>query len=490
MGCWQAWSRLDTGTKITEFLLPSAFLLALVPLARTIIGAIEHETADEVPPMPVPSWYDPVNKPDGFFWHDIGGSMCVCENTWNRAAVWQKMFTGYAFNFPHIFDAFLGGVVLGRTRFETLIMFVMFNEVIEEGLMQICGKWGFRFDPPADMESRWDSLIRDVFCSSSGAHLALVFLTAWAPAFRRNTRVGRPALLEFPLCKDWSQRRAPNGKFYALKVLISTVSIWQLILSYSFRGVYKLNMGNIVVWIFISIWFVTLALWLVPHYPADERPFWKKFFFILYLAMGCIFLPSAYPPYDSVYTILLVEAAFFIVVSLTALITTRATVWGFNFGNCPLACICQLCGGRSSRLRPKTTSASKETEHLEPGAIGWQRGLDGNKPRMYKQAIIKAINNIRERDNNPQTESLNWEAIMEETQRVITDGTGLHLYPTKKWIKYLVISIGIIAFVLAQPLHYDGYMYMRHWCGNPEAARQGINGCVGFVEPYSTSRSM
>ena len=63
----------------------------------------------------VPGWErKPMVKDDpGFctptspwFWYDLGGTMCVCEKSWDVRAYWEKTMTSFAFNFPHFMTPF------------------------------------------------------------------------------------------------------------------------------------------------------------------------------------------------------------------------------------------------------------------------------------------------------------------------------------------------------------------------------------------------
>ena len=94
------------------------------------------------------------------FYYDLGGTNCVSSKSWSIIENVEKIFTGFAFNFPHGFDAFHFQIFLNKPLYIFLAIFV--NEFIEEFLILVTGKWGFSLDPYSDLEPRYDSLIRDL----------------------------------------------------------------------------------------------------------------------------------------------------------------------------------------------------------------------------------------------------------------------------------------------------------------------------------------
>ena len=51
-------------------------------------------------------------------------------------------------------------------RWEYLLIGTFANEIMEETLVAVFGKWGYSFDPPYDLEARYDSLLRDIVMSA------------------------------------------------------------------------------------------------------------------------------------------------------------------------------------------------------------------------------------------------------------------------------------------------------------------------------------
>jgi hypothetical protein len=42
------------------------------------------------------------------------GTLCVCERSWSRDAYWRRVFTSFAFNFPHAVTPFQIYIVYQR----------------------------------------------------------------------------------------------------------------------------------------------------------------------------------------------------------------------------------------------------------------------------------------------------------------------------------------------------------------------------------------
>lgn len=87
--------------------------------------------------------------------------------------VFIQTLTGFAFNIPHVIAPFHFYVLIGR--WDYVVIGVYINEIMEEFILGLVGRWGFLFDPAYDLESRYDSLIRDAFCCLSGLLLGVKF---------------------------------------------------------------------------------------------------------------------------------------------------------------------------------------------------------------------------------------------------------------------------------------------------------------------------
>lgn len=90
--------------------------------------------------------------------------MCVCKTQWDRQVYWSKVFTGFAFSMIHFVTPVIASIYIKDWR--TIIISVFANEIVEELIVATTGKWGYSFDPPFDLESRYDTLIRDIVLSA------------------------------------------------------------------------------------------------------------------------------------------------------------------------------------------------------------------------------------------------------------------------------------------------------------------------------------
>ena len=62
-----------------------------------------------------------------WFWHDLGGTICVCEKRWDVEEYWAKTFSSFAFNFPHFMTPFQIYIVYQRWMW--VFIYMLFNEV-------------------------------------------------------------------------------------------------------------------------------------------------------------------------------------------------------------------------------------------------------------------------------------------------------------------------------------------------------------------------
>lgn len=90
--------------------------------------------------------------------------MCTCKAEWDTTVYKQKLFTGYAFSMIHFVFPVIASLVIDK--WEYLLIGTFANEILEETLVAFTGRWGYSFDPPYDLESRYDSLLRDIVMSA------------------------------------------------------------------------------------------------------------------------------------------------------------------------------------------------------------------------------------------------------------------------------------------------------------------------------------
>jgi len=93
------------------------------------------------------------------FGYDLGGSTCACTLQWDQTQYWQRVMYGTKYVSAHVFTVFLGVLIL--QRWQWVVLYKVLNEVLEELVMPIRGRWAFD-DHIQDMETRYDSLINDL----------------------------------------------------------------------------------------------------------------------------------------------------------------------------------------------------------------------------------------------------------------------------------------------------------------------------------------
>eukprot|EP00927_Polykrikos_kofoidii_P002884 TRINITY_DN11153_c0_g3_i1.p1 TRINITY_DN11153_c0_g3~~TRINITY_DN11153_c0_g3_i1.p1 ORF type:complete len:759 (-),score=77.25 TRINITY_DN11153_c0_g3_i1:193-2469(-) len=104
------------------------------------------------------------------FYFDLGGTYCACEKQWNVLDYWKRVFSGLAFNFPHLANAFIYTWFFGDLLL--ILLSIAFNEFCEELVMAFTTHWGFNKDPVYDLEPRYDSFVRDWVHCALGAFIA------------------------------------------------------------------------------------------------------------------------------------------------------------------------------------------------------------------------------------------------------------------------------------------------------------------------------
>ena len=110
------------------------------------------------------------------FGYDLGGSTCACQLQWDARQYWQRVVYGTKYVCGHAITAFIGYILLHRWQW--VILYKLFNEVLEELAMPVFGKWAGT-DPLPDMEPRYDTIINDMLLAGIpflclGCHLVYV----------------------------------------------------------------------------------------------------------------------------------------------------------------------------------------------------------------------------------------------------------------------------------------------------------------------------
>jgi hypothetical protein len=237
------------------------------------------------------------------FWHDLGGTECVCSRGWSSSRYWRKLWTGYAFNIPHTVGTLQFYVLFGHGWAIALGIFL--NEVAEELLLGATGQWGFSRDPPSDVEPRYDSIVRDVACCFAGLGLGVLYarlmrVQPWPgwlrPPWREATLTLRPASLR---AINDPRSILCHGKRWAQAVLL-----WQLTLVYAADGprVSWVNLMLCVAYGTVVMLCGAMNRW---DWPAHVAPARVMTWHAGWAACVCFFFALAVaPPLQELYTVL------------------------------------------------------------------------------------------------------------------------------------------------------------------------------------------
>ena len=169
----------------------------------------------------------------------------------------------------------------------------------EQFLLAVTSHWGFNLDSPYDMESRYDSLIRDLICCFLG------MLLAW-----ETTRlVKSPSWCSYPMSLDLS---LPSSNKHSIKrfakVFVSLAMMWQIFLLYNADGgVKKFARNNLLVCILVLGWWVACYVMNAGDFPEVPR---RKL--ITWHASGAVVTVlgtamSIYPLVSTIYLIMIFE---------------------------------------------------------------------------------------------------------------------------------------------------------------------------------------
>eukprot|EP01006_Ploeotia_vitrea_P060680 TRINITY_DN76359_c0_g1_i1.p1 TRINITY_DN76359_c0_g1~~TRINITY_DN76359_c0_g1_i1.p1 ORF type:complete len:459 (+),score=5.47 TRINITY_DN76359_c0_g1_i1:83-1459(+) len=405
-------------------------------LVRVSVPTWLHPTqpvSDQAPEMAMPTPDFNTSDPKSIFWYDLGGTDCVCKNSWSRTMYWNKMFTGFSFNVPHTVAPLMSYFFIRSARVITIAILV--NEMIEELLLGVAGRWGFVWDPPADAESRYDSLIRDTLCCLAGLHLGMVLCEV----------LKVPLLVQTPIRFNWDVHDR-HSIVRAFHVFIMLLTGWQVMLVYNTDyGKYHWQPANIllcfaILYFSVMLYAISLTYWkdITTHHRVTIAI--GFFLSVMPFIAGMI-----YPLMDEIWWITLGKASLAFVLAVLELLLI--------LGNkCFIWCIF------GSETLPMSVS---QTKHV----------------RLYGQLDLSLIfDHLREEGRK----TCSLEEVWETAERVCAHDP----VPTSTTRKIrvmcrLLLMPLVIAIAIVQPLHWDGAYYHRHWCGNPLA--DGSNGCLGYV---------
>ena len=280
-------------------ILPVVLIGSLVLIFRiSFTDVAENEPSAEQQIAPEPPFCTPKETMRGnFFYFDLGGTYCVCEKQWSIRQYWEKTLSGLAFNFPHLIDGFTFTLAIGNLHF--MIFGIFANEFVEEFLLAITGHWGFNFDPPYDLEPRYDSLMRDII------HC---FLGCWL-GFNCIKLLRIEPWIRWPIKWDLTLPSSdPHSILRWLKVSGSLGVFWQIFLLYNADGgLEKFSRNNALCTICVFLWFVCVY-WMnrhdFPAIPSRRVIMWHAF-------PGCLMTIatafSIYPLRPTIYLIMLFE---------------------------------------------------------------------------------------------------------------------------------------------------------------------------------------
>lgn len=104
-----------------------------------------------------------------------------------------------------------------------VFIYMLFNEVFEEFMLALTGYWGFTFDPPYDLEPRYDSFIRDVLlCGVPGLLIGILFVST----------VKIPSYWVGPMHQSW-RHEGRDSKMHHVKILFQMLVLKQIPLVYN-----------------------------------------------------------------------------------------------------------------------------------------------------------------------------------------------------------------------------------------------------------------
>ena len=420
-----------------------------------------------------------------WFWYDLGGTMCVCEKKWERRVYWEKVMTSFAFNFPHFMTPFQ--IYIVYQRWQWVFMYISFNEVFEEICLAVTGKWGFTFDPPYDLEPRYDSLIRDVFlCGIPGLIFGMVFVYVMKV----------PRFMLSPLHEDW-EASGRHSKKYHLKVLFQMLALKQIALVYNTdRGVSTFYPQNVIL--------ITMNLTLVFSFYLHNRKDWgphcqgnvARFHGMwAFFSMG-IWSLTVYPLLDELYLLCVAIACSYLML-LAIFTSTRnyncAATWMLGV---PVHVACMSVAQYEDWVDgPDTADAAHSADRtslleittlLDLIAVHSDKG--NTHISMHEMASAYSTQTTEVHLKSSENSTLLPDAEASPTESFLKVGLDAETPSTAPFstsAKLRCLCCGFACMLLLQfgwsePYTYTGLMYRRHWCGLIMA--DGGNGCL-IVRP-------
>eukprot|EP00285_Hemiselmis_virescens_P016690 CAMPEP_0173400776 /NCGR_PEP_ID=MMETSP1356-20130122/48943_1 /TAXON_ID=77927 ORGANISM="Hemiselmis virescens, Strain PCC157" /NCGR_SAMPLE_ID=MMETSP1356 /ASSEMBLY_ACC=CAM_ASM_000847 /LENGTH=488 /DNA_ID=CAMNT_0014360775 /DNA_START=44 /DNA_END=1507 /DNA_ORIENTATION=- len=402
-----------------------------------------------------------------WFWYDLGGSMCVCDKAYSYSAYWQKTFTSFAFNFPHFMTPFQ--IYLVYQRWMWVFIYMLVNETFEEFMLAITGYWGFTFDPPYDVEPRYDSFIRDILlCGLPGLLVGVLFVsTIKVPSYWRS-----------PMSAGWTDT-GRNSRMHHLKILFQMLVLKQIPL------VYNTDYG-VGQWYPQNLLLITLNLTLITLFYFVNREDWPahmsanilRFHICWGVVSTIIWFFTIRPLLDELY-LLGVAVAMCIMFLGTVRLLTRRYAWAsmkilglsleaanlgskeyeqfVNTGNTKGL----LAGTAEVKLKDVTavleglSTSGKESILLSDLVALLEQEVSGTvEPEPNQESDLKEIC-MTEKGDEAQPNNADVSGSEVRIDHRMTVECGI-----------LILTGFIMLCVCAgEPWKWDGLMYRRHWCG-------------------------
>jgi len=431
-------------------LWPVIFLAITIFVLRYVCTNPNTNIAtEEQMKIPTPPFCTSVKPEYGnkLFYYDMGGTYCVGERQWNVREYWEKTLSGMAFNFPHLIDGFVFTLAIGN--FPLILFGIVGNEWLEELVVATSQHWGFNFDPAYDLEPRYDSLMRDIIHAGLGTLLA---------AHLRRILLIPPWCAWPPHCDAFKKPGSDKHSTVRwLKVVISLVVFWQLMLLYNADGgLFSFSLNNTITTMCIALWF-TATYFMNRHDFPELPPLRVASWHICGGALMILGISlSIYAPKPTIYLIMLFEG----VCKLCLLAIELAVTSNFlNIKN-------------RFALSMQCDETSSDVIERDP----MLRYLIDKMPQL-DTTIQQNISNYLEEDLRRQ----------EYARHPFSSSRSKLTFVTSFIAGCCFLILGIW-----EPLTYKGTLtlggdivnvaYARHWCGNPNGPIYSVNTCRGIYD--------
>mmetsp|Transcript_89427 Transcript_89427/g.130855 ORF Transcript_89427/g.130855 Transcript_89427/m.130855 type:complete len:576 (-) Transcript_89427:89-1816(-) len=477
-----------------------------------------------------PDWTRPEMRADepGFctprapwFWYDLGGTMCVCEKGWSIEAYWQKTFTSFAFNFPHFMTPFQ--IYLVYQKWTWVFIYINFNEVFEELCLALTGTWGFTFDPPYDLESRYDTFIRDVLlCGTPGLMFGIFFVST----------MKIPTFLVSPMKSSWFETGRDTKKHH-LKILFQMLVLKQITLIYNTDyGTNRFYPQNILL-IFINVGLIVSFYYQNRHdYLPHVQPVVLRYHVVWAMFSIVVWAFTIYPVIDELYLVLAAQATSWMVMLVIRVYTRHSDYASMTILGMPLGVARLSLDDYEQWVATGVIPTKIPDNGLELSSVAKAVELlqSQNKKRVKLSDLVAAVGEATNRqivarqndysnalqhteeiDDVPmkplntgapagedksvggavEEETGNFQSYFQknEEELMIVEGdivqmdtvqaTGMSQLKVAWYTMCFVLAFIVFVVCFTEPYLYVGLMYRRHWCG--VIIGEGGNGCIQML---------